>query len=51
MHLVKQRESGDDTRTEIWVAPDYGNIAARVLIVESDGVKYEQVATHIMVRP
>lgn len=51
VHLVKQRENDEDTQTEIWVAPDYGNIAARVLIVESDGVKYEQVATYIMVRP
>jgi hypothetical protein len=49
-HLIKQLENSDDTRTEIWVAPEYGNIAARVLIVESDGVKYEQIATRIEVR-
>ena len=49
-HLVKQQQ-GNESGTEIWVAPEYGNVAVKVLIVESDGVRYEQVATAVEVRP
>jgi hypothetical protein len=49
-HLVKQRED-NDTGTEVWVAPEYGNVAVKVLIIEDDGVRYEQVATQVEVRP
>ena len=48
-HLVKQRE-GNDSGTEIWVAPEYGNVAVKVVIIESDGVRYEQVATYVEVK-
>ncbi len=49
-HLVKQREA-DDTGTEIWVAPAYSNVPVKVLIIENDGVRYEQVATHVEIKP
>lgn len=49
IHLVKQR-AADDTGTEIWIAPEYGNVPVKVLIVEEDGVRYEQVATSVEVK-
>ena len=48
--MLFRSENPDDTQTEIWVAPEFGNIAARVVIIESDGVKYEQIATYMQVR-
>lgn len=50
IHLVKQREA-NDTGTEIWLAPEYGNVPVKVLILEEDGVRYEQVATRVDIRP
>lgn len=49
IHLVKQREA-DDTGTEIWLAPEYGNLPVKVLIIEEDGVRFEQVVTHVEVK-
>ena len=46
IHLVKQREA-DDSGTEIWIAPEYGNVPVKVLIIEDDGVRYEQIATRV----
>lgn len=50
LHLVKQREAGD-SETEIWLAPQYLNLPVKMVIVESDGVRYEQSMTHIEVQP
>ena len=50
IHLVKQREA-DDTGTEIWVAPEYGNVPVRMLILEEDGVRYEQIVTQLEIKP
>jgi hypothetical protein len=49
IHLVKQREA-DDTGTEIWIAPEYGNLPVKVLIIEDDGVRYEQVVTKLDIK-
>ena len=49
IHLVKQREA-DDTGTEIWIAPEYGNLPVKVLIIEDDGVRYEQVVTNLEIK-
>ncbi len=46
LHLVKQREAGDNT-VEVWLAPDRHFIPVRLLIVESDGAKFEQVITRL----
>ena len=52
MHLVKQREAGDrDSETEIWLASDYGYLPVKVVIVESDGVRYEQIVTQLDIKP
>lgn len=50
VHLVKQREPGD-SETEIWLAPEHRHLPVRMLIVESDGVRYEQTLTHLEVQP
>jgi Protein of unknown function (DUF3108) len=49
IHLVKQREA-DDTGTEIWVAPEYGNLPVKLLIIEDDGVRYEQIVTKLEIK-
>lgn len=49
LHLVKQREQGD-AQTEIWLAPEFHNLPVKVLIVEDDGVRYEQVVTRLDVK-
>lgn len=46
LHLVKQREA-DDTQTEVWLAPEFHHLPVKVVIVESDGVRYEQVVTRL----
>jgi hypothetical protein len=49
IHLIKQREA-DDTGTEIWVAPEYGNLPVKLLIIEDDGVRYEQIVTKLEIK-
>ncbi len=50
IHLVKQRAPGDGG-AEVWIAPEYGNLPVKVVIIEEDGVRYEQVATRVEIRP
>lgn len=50
LHLVKQRDPGD-SETEIWLAPQYRYLPVRMVIVESDGVRYEQLMTSIDAQP
>jgi hypothetical protein len=49
LHLVKQREPGDNA-VEVWLAPDRNFIPVKVLIVENDGAKFEQVITGLEIR-
>lgn len=50
IHFVKQH-APDESGTEVWIAPEYGNVPVRVLIVEEDGDRFEQIATRVEVRP
>jgi len=50
IHLVKQHED-DRSGAEVWIAPEYAGLPVKVVIVESDGARYEQVATHLEIRP
>lgn len=50
LHLVKQRDPGD-TETEIWLAPQHRYLPVRMVIVEDDGVRYEQLMTGLEVGP
>lgn len=47
LHLVKQRRS-DETAAEVWLAPQYHFLPVKVLIVEKDGARYEQVITKLV---
>ena len=42
LHLVKQRDPGD-TVTEVWLSTTHHFLPARLLIVEKDGLRFEQV--------
>lgn len=50
LHLVKQREY-DDASTEIWLSPQHHYFPVKVLIVESDGSRYEQILTKLDLKP
>jgi hypothetical protein len=50
LHLVKRRDPGD-SETEIWLAPQRRHLPVKMLIVESNGARYEQVATRLEVQP
>jgi hypothetical protein len=49
LRLIKQREPGDNA-VEVWLAPDRNFIPVKVLILENDGSKYEQVITGLEIR-
>ena len=46
LHLVKQRDPGEN-RVEVWLAPSHHYLPVKVLIVENDGARYEQVIKHL----
>lgn len=50
LHLVKQR-APDDSQTEVWLAPQHHHLPVKMLIVESDGTRYEQIMTRLEVQP
>ncbi|MGQ0751814.1 MAG: DUF3108 domain-containing protein [Betaproteobacteria bacterium] len=50
LHLVKQREPGD-SETEIWLAPQHRYLPVKMVIVEDDGVRYEQLITRLDLQP
>ena len=47
VHLVKQRENKDDKGTELWFASDRDYLPVRILVVEKDGVRIDQMLTRI----
>lgn len=49
LHLVKQREPGDNA-VEVWVARDRNFFPVRLLILENDGSRFEQVITRLEFR-
>jgi hypothetical protein len=49
VHLVKQREPGD-TVTEVWISPQHQNLPVKMLIVEKNDMRFEQVIQSIDVR-
>ncbi len=50
LHLVKQTEP-DGSGTEIWLARRHHFLPVKMMIRESNGTRYEQVATRIEVKP
>lgn len=47
LKLVKKRARPEDKATEIWLAADRQNLPVRVLIVDKDGTRLDQVAAKI----
>jgi hypothetical protein len=47
LKLVKQRDSAQAKSTEIWLAVDRDYLPVRVLIVDKDGTRLDQLATKI----
>jgi len=47
VHLVKQRENKDDKGTEIWFARGRDYLPVRILVIETDGVRIDQVLTRM----
>ena len=47
LKLVKQRAPGDDRGTEIWLAPKRNYLPLRVLVIERDGTRLDQLLTRI----
>jgi uncharacterized protein DUF3108 len=46
VHLVKQHAVGE-SENEIWLAPDHGFVPVRMIIVERNGTRYEQLITKL----
>jgi hypothetical protein len=47
LHLVKIRDAGDARDTEVWLAVQRGFVPVRLLVVEKDGTRVDQVVTRI----
>lgn len=47
VHLVKVRENAEDKGTELWFARDRDYLPVRILLIEKDGVRIDQVLTRI----
>jgi hypothetical protein len=49
LHLVKQRDPGD-TVNEVWLSPQHQYLPVKMLIVERDGMRLEQVIQSLELR-
>jgi hypothetical protein len=47
VHLVKQRDGKEDKGTEIWFASSRDYLPVRILVIENDGARVDQVLTRI----
>jgi hypothetical protein len=47
IHLVKQRENNDDRGTELWFASERDFLPVRILVIEKNGTRIDQVVTRI----
>lgn len=50
LHVVKQHRP-DESGTELWISPQHRFLPVKVLIIEEDGKRYEQVATRLDIQP
>ncbi len=49
LHLVKQHQP-DESGTEIWLAPEHRFLPVKLLVLEEDGARYEQVITRLEIK-
>ena len=47
LHISKERDGPDDKATDIWFASEHSYLPVRVLVVEKDGTRVDQVLTRI----
>jgi hypothetical protein len=47
LKLVKQKDDPQDKATEVWLAVDRQYIPVRILVIDKDGARLDQVATRI----
>lgn len=47
LRLVRRKNAADDRSTEIWLASGHGHLPVRILAVEKDGTRIDQVATRL----
>ena len=45
--VVRERAGGDAETAELWLAAEHGNVPVRLVVVDKDGTRLEQVATRI----
>lgn len=50
VHLVKRRDPGD-SGTEVWLSPAHAHLPVKMLVIESDGARYEQAIKQLDLRP
>ena len=48
MKLVKQRDPGDERGTEVWLSVQHHFAPVRILVVEKDGTRLDQVVTRVV---
>ncbi len=48
LHIVKEQDPGDERGTEIWFALKWHNLPVRVLVIEKDGTRLDQLVTRIV---
>ena len=49
LHLVKHREPGENG-TEVWLAAERNLFPVKLLILENDGAKFEQIIRHLEIK-
>jgi hypothetical protein len=50
LKLVKQKDNPQDKATEVWLAVDRQYIPVRILVIDKDGARLDQVATRITLK-
>lgn len=47
LRVVRRPDGPNDRTAELWLAPAYGYLPVRILVVEKDGTRTDQVATRV----
>jgi hypothetical protein len=50
LHVVKQHRP-DESGAEIWISPKHRYLPVKMLVIEEDGSRYEQVITRLDIKP
>ena len=48
VHIAKEQDAGDERGTEIWFAVQRNNLPVRLLVIEKDGTRLDQIVTRIL---